>query len=410
MIKSYARLFILSSALTCSVTAQAFTAIEFGSPFDHFTLKKSGSRYLLKDQVVDPTSFKDFLPLFAQSFTGSCARISKLKPDLTMKLNSQPPAAAAPPEAPEIAAITDDGSLAEAPKVADAPLPPPTRHFYIRERIASDGKNCASVSGEGIYYLPLHSSWFDKNKGGSIAVGSSLSLEKKGKVFAKIKKVDGDWVDDAEGQFLNWEFIEAFVKSLDSFAVDLRLHPSAGDKKPSFTLITPNDKYTFYKVGNNLWGAKGSKSGWLLSSKSWAFWQSMDENIWANPFEAQLKIVFDKTKPIEERTKTLGSLDNIWNNSMKRSFHQLMLDPEQEQKLKDVTLQILKKKPSIENMAIMIKALQESQSVEFQSDLTKALRVRNPKGPILQPEDEPEKRAETVKAWTQWWQQIEKAR
>ncbi len=393
--KTYARILALLMILASSASAVAFTTIEFGSPYDHFTLKKSGNRYLYKDQVVDLGAFKDFLPLFVQSFTGSCARVAKLKPDLTVKLNSQPAA----PAAAEGSETTEASSL-----------PPPTRHFYIRERIASDGKNCASVSGEGIYYLPLHSSWFDKNKAASIPVGSSLSLEKKGKVFAKIKKTEDGWVDDAEDQFLNWEFIEAFINSLESFAVDLRLHPAAGDKKASFELTTPTESYTFYKVGTNLWGAKGSKSGWLLSSKSWAFWQGMDENIWANPFEAQLRIVFDKTKPIEERQRTLSSLDNIWNMSMKRSFRQLLLDPEQDQKLKDVTLQILKKKPSLENLAVMMKALQESQSPEFQSDLTKALRVRNPKGPILQPDDEPEKRDATVKVWTQWWQQIEKSR
>jgi hypothetical protein len=372
-------LVLFISMMACQ--AQALTELEFSSGYDRFTLQKDGARYLLGGRAVDLGTFKEFLPLFDRALEGSCERVAKLKPDLILR-------------------------RVEKDSQGKMTAPPVVRNFYVTAKIVGDGKECAAVAGVGISYIPLHASWFSENAKGSADLDKNFSLEKDGKVLGRFKYEDDEWTDAVEGQYLNWDFMERFIKSLEKFPIDFRLHPSIAEGKLHFSLKVGDQTYQFYKVDKNLWAMKSPRLAWLLSSKSWAFWENFDPSLFEEPFTDRIQKIFDPNLPLAERESSLKSLDRLWSVNIRRALHKLLTDPRQEKSLRDLALQILKKRPSLENIKVFIQALKQTDDVDFQSDLTKTLRVRNPKGPIIQPEDTDEQRAKAVEEWTRWWKKL----
>lgn len=369
---------LLSGALA---EAQAFSELEFGSRYGRFLIQNVDNRFLYREDPVDLGTFKDFLPYFNQDFVDNCDSLLKTRPDLSVKMRI-----------PDPSGIEQDRFI--------------SRHFYISENILSDGKKCVTVRGKGIYYVPLHSSWFDRDKRASLNFGPTFKLSKNGETIGEFKKNEGDWVDGSMDQFINWDFFEQFVESLENFKIDLRLHPAAGHKTESFSIETKGDTYHFYKVDKNIWAMKSPRLGWLLSSRDWAFWKDMGPSVWKDRFENRLRIILDRSRPLEEREETLKGLGTSWSMTIKHSLHKLLLDGQEEQRLKDLALLMLKRKPSLDNFKILVQALKATENPEFQSDLTKVLRIRNPKGPLIQPDDTLEKRQQVIQTWSRWWDQV----
>ncbi|MCB0412548.1 MAG: hypothetical protein KDD22_08490, partial [Bdellovibrionales bacterium] len=292
--------------------ALGFDSINFQSKFARFTLEKSGSKYLLNGKSVNIGTFSEFLPILQRQLFDECGDFIKQKPDLKVILRNK-----------------DKTGIAKDTLTV--------RSFYIDKATITDGKKCLEARGSGIYYVPLHPSWFDKDAKDSIRL-HDMVLKRNGKIIGSFKKDENDWVDAVDDQFINWDFFERFAKSLESFPIDLRMHESGKEGKPSFELITGGQTYNFYKVDRNLWAMQSPKLGWMLVSKSWAFWDDMDEAIWNDRFEDRLRLILDQTKDVKEREETLRGISANWNASIKHSLHKIILDPREEQIMKDLAL------------------------------------------------------------------------
>ena len=235
-------LFIVLLFISHWAFAQTPSELQFQSRYDQFELRRSGGQYMLGDRRVKLGSFEQFLSLFNKEIEGDCSL--KGKPDLTVKGKY-------------------GGAWVE-------------RRFYIAERVVSDGKQCATIGGDGLYFSPLHRSWFDDTAKSTIALKSPLTLSRGDAKLASFTQAKGEWVNSIKGEFPNWEFFSSFQDSLRDFTISHRVHKAAIAGKPGFTLTSGKRKYEFYKLGDSLWVTTLPGSAWLVASARWTSWADME--------------------------------------------------------------------------------------------------------------------------------------
>lgn len=367
---------------TPSVASQPPDEIfKFRSSFESFEILRRGSKYYLNNIPIDLGTFKNFLTLFEQKFTDDCSTESSKKPVPDLRVTR---------------IQNDPAGINEATKSF--------RLFYIDENKVGDGTNCLEISGSAIYYLPLHSSWFNKNETASIHLGNQWSLKRGEENLGSFKKVDKQWTDAEDLQFVDWDFFNRFVKSLEKFKIGTRMHPAILKSKPTLELVTSKGTYELYSFGANSWVLKSPRKGWVVGSTDWGFWQNLGDHLWYDRFQTRLKTLLDKNTPLEERKEILLKLGAFWNNNIQVSFHRLLKDPTENIELRLATLALLKRKPSKENFSVLIEVLQAAKEIELQSELTNALRVRNPRGPVITESDDEESRTLKTQQWMAWWQ------
>src|SRR5262245_45683575 len=128
------RAIIIASALALtSVPALAERKISFQSKYDKFELTINGGKGEVNGKPADLSSVKDLLPIFHQTLPDSCPTF-KHPPDLTAK----------------------DGDK--------------VRTVYVDDGIVSDGKNCITIRGDGLYYFPLHRDFLIGSKTDSVKI------------------------------------------------------------------------------------------------------------------------------------------------------------------------------------------------------------------------------------------------
>lgn len=367
---------------TASSTEQKFEEkLSFRSSFGRFQIEKRNGKYFLEDNVIEIPTFKSFLTLFDQKFTEDCKSPAdkKLTPDLRVTRTIPP------------VIDTEKASITH-------------RYFYIESHQVGDGSKCIEVTGAAIYYLPLHSSWYAENKKASLNFGETWSLKKGDQLLGQFKRQNNEWTYQDENQFVDWEFVNRFIRSLESFTIDTRVHPALIKQPADLILTTAAGDYELFSMGNNIWMLKSPRLGWLLSSASWGFWQDMGDNLWFDRFKPRLTLILDKDKEIKERKETILGLGDFWNKNIQSSLQKLLLDSNEPLDLRLTSLALLKRKPSLDNFSTMIDVLSQTSEIELQSELTKALRVRNPKGPLITDSDEDLARTEKTREWVKWWQ------
>ena len=352
--------------------AQSPSELSFISKYDRFDLQRSGKGYALNGKSVKLGTFDQFIGLFNAEIEGNCGSHGKV--DLTVK-----------------------AKFGE--RVVE-------RRFYIKAGIVSDGSQCASVSGEGIQFIPLHRSWFEETATLSIPVRSPLKVMKGEEVFASFEKIKQEWRGATPGDYPNWEFFNSFTDSLTDFVITHRVHASAVEGKPGFSLLSGGKKYDFFKLGATLWVVKIPSFAWLVGSSRWTSWIDMEKSQWVDRFSSQLAFLTDKSKDMDSRRGALAALDGQWSPSIREALQQILLDDQESNELKMEAVRLMKQKPTLDNMGIMIRVLKAEADVDLQYLLTQALRVRNPKGPLLTPDTEEGLRIKAITEWKQWWRTI----
>ncbi len=346
--------------------------MNFTSRYDRFDLQRSGRGYALDGKPIKLGTFNQFMNLFSTEIEGGCG--ANRKADLTVK-----------------------AKFGE--RIVE-------RKFYVKAGIVSDGLQCANVSGEGIHFIPLHRSWFDETTTMTIALRSPVKVIKGEEMLASFQKVGNEWHAGTGGEFPNWEFFQSFTEALTDFVITHRVHASIAEGKPGFTLTSGGKKYEFYKLGATLWVAKTPGVGWLVGSARWTSWLDMEKSQWVDRFASQLAFLTDKSKDVDSRRGALAALEGQWSPSIRDALKQILLDGQENNELKMEAVRMMKQKPSMENMGLMISVLKAESDVDLQYLLTQALRVRNPKGPLLTPDTEESKRVQGILEWKQWWQRL----
>ncbi len=349
--------------------AQTPGDLDFQSRFDQFQLKKAGKNYQLAGRAVDLGPFEQLLPLFDSSIEGDCPPLAK--PDLTVTA-----------------------------RIAGQSV---QRRFFISQNIVSDGKYCGSVSGEGLFFAPLHRSWFDDNVKMTIAINSPLKLTRGEETLVSMEKTGGGWKSRDQDFYPNWEFFDAFAESLRDFTITHRLHRQAGKDKPGFVMFNGKRKYEFFKINETMWAAAIPGQGWLISSRRWTGWNEMEKSQWMDRNSDQLAILADPTKPLEERKAALGTLSGQWSPSIRQVLAKILVDREDSAELKGNAVAIMRMKPTMENMGTFVQALSQTEDSDLQFALSQALKIRNPKGPGLNVDLDESSRLKAIREWQQWW-------
>ena len=341
----------------------------FGSSFDYFKVTRTGNKFFIGSESVSFVPFKEFAELFNSEFDGDCPDFGR-KPDLTVR------------------AVISEGNSVK-------------RNFYIKEKTVSDGKTCVEIEGTGIYYVPLHRSWFKGQDSSVIQTGNSLKIFKEKELLLQFRKNGEVWRNTTPNFFVNWQLFDNVLKTFEKFSISARLHPSAAEGAPSFRLESGRFSYNFYLIGNGLWAVKKPKVKWLLASNDWALLDDMRLSLWKDVrFDDLLKIA-DKNADPDDRISAIYKLKNAWSRAIKYTYQRIMEDPSDVDKVKGEIARKLENHPSDDVFASLVVALTKTNSVELQNHITKILRVRNPKGPVIK-DLEIEQRDQHIKSWQKW--------
>ena len=344
---------------------------------DQFTLKRSGAGFKYKDRRVDLGAFEGFTNLFNQEMDVLCEDLPK-RADLIVN------------------AKTSAGKVIK-------------RKFYIKAGQVSDGKACLEVTGEGLYFLPLHSSWYRKPKNITIGVGNKIIIKRNGQEFVAFEKVDGEWRTKTSQFFTNWNFFNNFIGALKDFEIDARLHSGianttsattyAGD---NFELVTPYKTYKFIRINEGLWAAQFPKVAWLIASNRWGVFEDMSASVWQDPNRDKLSKLMNKTLDTNQRIAAFTEIKSRWSKTIKHALQNIVLDETENDKIKDIVVRELRTHPSDENMKVLARALTKTQDPAVQEQITRALLIKNPKGKKITADLTDEERAKYVRQWQEW--------
>lgn len=377
----------LSLLLISSPNAWSFDQLVIGSSADYYTIEKKGDGfYYVGSQKVSLDPLKDFLPLFQSEFGVACPD-GLGKPDITMvkkKITESP---------------IDDTKKSTSEKLS----------FFMAQKIAKKNKSCAPIGGQGIFYLPLHRSWFTGKETLSLPEVQTLKIERdENELFHGRQISQGVWKNLSKKSGYNLDFLNNFVTSLSDFTVSARVHPAIAKGRPQFKMILNNKTYHGYYIGKAFWAVKFPRTSWLVASANWSHWDEMSPQNWQDRFFSTTQLWSDKTLPLKQRIEKLNSIGVKWSGSIKKSLQTLITDPNEPTEIKLTALKMMRRKPTLDNFGAMVKALRRTQDKEFLLKLTKTLRIRNPKGPIITLESSDQEDSLTIATWETWWKSLDK--
>jgi hypothetical protein len=274
--------------------------------------------------------------------------------------------------------------------------------LYIEKKIVSDGQNCATVDGHGLYQLPLHHNWFAEKKAVTIGLGDEFAIFKDNREVVRFKKVDGRWKSTDTKLFINWSFFEKFTDSVREFPIDFRAHLAAAKDYANFELRQGSRNFLFVKVAEKTWAVKFPGSPWLSASGQFGFFDDMNQNIWLSPYTQQLQIVQDKLLPSDKRIAAIRALNSFWGPDVKYTFHDVLMTGGDNVEVKREIAALLKTRPTDESFKILIDSLRVTEDRSYQETVTKVLRVRNPKGATIFSDDEDDVAAKKMADWVKW--------
>lgn len=348
---------------------------EFKSQLDKFNIEVDEDQVYFNNQLVNEEPFNFIQPLFESKLLEPCpAQLGN--PDLTISRG--------------------DGKNAQNDK----------RIVYIKTRTVSDGTHCADIKGHGVYSLPLHRNWFTGLKKSTIQIKNSFRIVKDDQVIVEYEKTPLGWRSRDPLFFTNWVFFEKFMSALDRFPISYRVHEDAIKASTTFELIENDKKFLFAKVGTKTWAVKMPNSLWLTASSNFGIFEDMSQTIWISPYDKTLRMISDPTVNANKRSQAIFNLADNLSPDVKYAFHALLLKEGEDLNIRKKIVSILRNYPSDENFKVLVFALHTSKEPSFLSLVTKTLRVRNPKGPVVQNDDTAEDTEKKISFWKKWSQSL----
>lgn len=364
LIKSLMTLAFLSST---QAWGQSATEWQFQSPHDRFKIVEKGGSAFLGNTEVSLAPLSGLADFFAAEAVGDCPTDLKT-PDLTVTKGAGKNAA--------------------------------TRNFYMAAKTFSDGKNCGSIEGIGVYSFPLHRTWFTGSDRLQMQLTSPWTLRLPDGSQRQFVEADGAWTSPDP---VNWEFFDRVLPALKSFTVTGRLHPEFIKTNPrQFTITSDREVINFYMVGDNLWAAQLPKVKWLISSKDWSLLQDMGSDLWRDRHGGALEQILNKTLPAGERVSAIASLGPSWSRSIRQALHRVLLDEGDAEEVRMRVALSLRQKPTDDNFRALAHSLSPNASPEFLAHVTKILRIKQPKGPVIKDDSNAGHIQSTIQFWRDW--------
>ncbi len=363
-------------------TAQAHaTNFEFKSPLDRFEIEVTDGLAYFQGQPVDEEPFAAIQTLFNSEIPNACPPALG-KPDLT------------------ITRKMDDSEPFD--KAAAKGSSSDKRVIYLKKRQVSDGTNCIDIKGNGVYLLPQHRNWFTGLKKASIIIKNSFKIVKDERTVVEFERTPTGWRNKDPQLFTNWVFFEKFLDILNSFPINYRVDLDAAKSLTSFELHTGDKVFMFVKVANKTWAVKQPQSVWLTASGNFGIFEDMKPEMWISPYEKTLRMITDARAPVEKRVQAVRALVDNWGPDIKYAFHGVLLNEAENARVRREIVLVLRNYPSDDNFRVLAYALKATNDGDLLFTLTKTLRIRNPKGPVIEENDADDVIQQKITAWMTW--------
>lgn len=366
------RVWLAVGALLLSCNAHAQRKLSFQSKFDKFDLSVSGGRGEVNGKSADMSSLKDLLPLLNKSLPDSCPSFKKA-PDLTVREGAK------------------------------------THTIYGEDGIVSDGKNCITISGEGLFYFPVHRDFLIGSKSDGINLKSPLKVFQQGKKLFELRKQGDTWISEGTDVMLDWDFISRLENSLKQYDVRLRVQAGIGKDKPKMIIQSGGETIEFYKVTSVMWAMKKPGTGWLVASDEWSFWRDFDQSLYEDRFADDIRNIQAATDK-EGKMSVLRKVEAGWSRNLRDMYHKLASNQNEDPDIRTLSIRRLKSKPSLETAGVMVKILEDSTDDDIRDEVAVILKLNNPKGPKWKASDPPEERQKALDFWRSWWRQKQSGR
>ena len=366
---------ILFAALSYSFSATAAETWTFSSKYDRFTIEYTGGNFLYNGEAVNGSWAEELRPVLESEMNIECEGLPK-KADLRLKWER-------------------NGKVVR-------------RNFYLAQKMASDGKNCLELTGPGVYYAPFHKSWFVGSKKLTIGLSRGFEIGDEINTWAKFKNEKGKLVSATAGKAVNWETLANLRTVLKDFELSGRAHPDIfTDPERNLTarnvILKAHGKiFKFRQVKGGTWLLQMPKVPWLVLSPKFGFFDSMSASSWTSQHSGELGVVLNSEAKTEDRINAVKSLKSKSSKDVFSVFHQVLLDPNQNEDVKSEIVRTLRFYPSGKNMKVLAKSLEQTNSPELIYETIRVLKLRNPKGPQIDTNAEDSEIQKAVKIWVKW--------
>lgn len=284
------------------------------------------------------------------------------------------------------------------------------RSLYIKQQLVSDGKACLNVGGDGLFFFPVHRDFLVGKTRDAIELRGPLKIFRQGVKVLELRKEGKVWANDNKQQLLNWDFIERFENTLRDFDVRLRVQADIAKGKPKMIVQSGSQTFEFYKVTNVMWAVKKPGYPWLEASDDFSYWGDFDQSMLEDRYAAEIRMLEEAGVAPEQRRAALDKLEGVWSENLRRLYHTLVLNPQEDEYFQTTALNRLKRKPSLETAGIAAQFLGQSTNEDLKRTAGQILKSYNPKGPLYKPTMSSAEKTKTVDFWNNWWKQNQKGR
>ena len=367
---------LMAAAFALHAPSQAFAgkSLTIQSKADRYELQINGNSGTVNGKPADMSAFRDLLPVLTSPLSTDCPSLNG-KPDVTVKDGAQ------------------------------------TRYIYIQAGVVSDGKNCLGVGGEGLMYFPIHRDFLLGGKQGKIALKSPIKVFRQGvKLFELVQNSSGWSTKDKTQLLLNWDFINRFQNSLQSYDVRFRALPLLAQGKLKMIVQVADQTFEFYKLTGTTWALKAPGKSYLEASDDWSFWYDFDNGVLEDRFSEQIRTAGDSTKPSADRMTALRALENGWSPNLRDLYHRIVLDKNSDPEMIAVALRRLKSKPAKETALVMGQFIRFAPEDDMKRTASQILKINEPKGPLYNLDTSPEEKQKVVDFWSKWWEKNQNSR
>src|SRR5690606_28461612 len=109
-----------------------------------------------------------------------------------------------------------------------------------------------------------------------------------------------------------------------------------------------------------------------------------------------------KTATQGARLKAATAVFDRWVPDVKAVFYEVVLDTEDDVNLRRDLAALLKQKPTDENFKVLVQMIQKEQDFGLLNHVTKILRIKNPKGSVIQLDDDDATKEKKSREWQAW--------
>ena len=128
----------------------------------------------------------------------------------------------------------------------------------------------------------------------------------------------------------------------------------------------------------------------------------MDASNWLSPYNSSLKIVENSRASVATRVTALNSLPEEALPALRPILSQILDRPNEPFELQTEIIARLREQPSLQNMFLLVHALDNSKNPTFLNAVTETLLVRNPHGPVIVAGDNPVTIQKKIEEWRRW--------